>query len=353
LNIDVNETHRLFPGSSYLVINTTGTTTGFPDDSIGWSGLLLDPGQDPKPEGFSAWQFREDNEWLHLDTTRSGVGISLSICYSGMYSTEFHIQSYGASNRTEIAWSGSALSDFDSSEPLRRQLGVEIPNQSLEARGVLQLREKASWWTNLFDPATSTYVYTSAEAGWNLSTQDFVFEPRTARFYSGYDFDIAPDPNFIGLHSYYDRLFQYILQDTGRPAFALQAWYTTLFQTAYYDGIGDFDISALAEFDLFVPVLMPDSFDGFAAASSVIMVHLFVVAIVLSMFLSRSKFSRLGDSWYTISQISSSETQSIILQRNVLSDNQVSQLLKSEGRENMGIWIKELSDNRIGIMKSE
>jgi hypothetical protein len=218
---------------------------------------------------------------------------------------------------------------------------------------VLQLREKASWWTNLFDPATSTYVYTSAEAGWNLSTQDFVFEPRTARFYSGYDFDIAPDPNFIGLHSYYDRLFQYILQDTGRPAFALQAWYTTLFQTAYYDGIGDFDISALAEFDLFVPVLMPDSFDGFAAASSVIMVHLFVVAIVLSMFLSRSKFSRLGDSWYTISQISSSETQSIILQRNVLSDNQVSQLLKSEGRENMGIWIKELSDNRIGIMKSE
>jgi hypothetical protein len=346
LNISSFNTRSRFLGEAVMVLNATGREED-------WDKFFY-PRLGERDNGNWVQANDTDNdEWQRLRPDNHQVELGASLCFSSLYPAEFHIQASGASNKTEIPWSG-VLTDSNSSYPLRRQLGATVPRASLSERGLLSLKGKDFWITDLKHPSTATYIYEAANRGWNSTA---LYQPTTARLFPESDqmidsIETGRTP-WIGMHPYHYRLFQYILQDTLRPALALQVWYTTLFQMAYYDEIEEFDISAPSQQSLFVPALVPTSFHGFTTVVSVLALHLLVVTAIVILFLRKTKYSLLGNSWSTMTQLSTAETDSIYQQTHLMTDGEVAKLLKSEGKRGMRVALgRDSSDGgSIGIKK--
>jgi hypothetical protein len=298
----------------------------------------------------------EDGEWLHLHVNdplhqnNSELVLGASLCFTAFYPAEFEIEASAASNRTEIPWAG-VLNGLDTSFDLRGQLGVLNQRQSLNDRGVMQLKGRKYWITDRAMPTTATYIYEAANAGWNIRGD---YQPTTVRFFPDGPNSVLQDAKTpcLGVHPYHYRLFQYIIQDTCRPALALQAWFTTLFQMAYYDDIEAFNVTTPATQNLLVSTLIPIRVYGFTTVVSVLALHVFTVIIAVILFLLKTKFSMLGDSWCTMTQISAAETDSIYQQPGLIGDRRAKDLLKAEGKKNLRVEIeRDSTSHRIGLKK--
>ena len=320
---------------SYMVINTTGTIEQ-------WQAAV---GNTTNP----SWSYQLNNEWMDVfpGNTSTEVKLSLSACYANVYAVDTQINAFSPSPRTEpsITWDIQQGS-FDS-QAVREQLGATIPVASLQDRGIMALQSRPSWIIepNLTENAL-TYEDENSWYGWSTfgdaSNGSLVFCP------SCFCCSESLDHTWV-TNRYISTVFQGIFQETQKPALALQSFITTIFQVGYYGDLSEFGTVAPSTMQSFVSVQVPSGFTGLIIVTSVLMVHLVLVAASVILFQTRTRYSMLGNSWQAAAQTYSPETAGIHANSSTLSDTEVEKILEAEGRGTMRVGLK-LDDQRIAVV---
>lgn len=331
----VNRSSTYFDGSvAYLMINTTGTDYEWQHATNFYNGSYS-----------SGWRLRDNEEWLELrPLNASNIKLSMSLCYGNVIAADLNIHAYSDVNRTEPTITSDEptfIGDFKTQD-VRRQLGVTIPRDTPDARGILNLEPRLSWFVN----STSGAIMPDRENRWNgwtaIPDMTFIFCPSC----------LCCSESILGAfvaHRYLKAVFQDIIQTTGRPALALQAFNTIYFQEKYYEHLSDFNAYAPAKIQSFVSVLVPASKRGLIAVTTVLLVHLILVFIAVAWFRSRTQYSLLGNSWQSVSQTFSPATESIYDVAPLLTDTEVGKILAEEGRGKIRGEISMIDTKRAGI----
>src|SRR5208282_4210313 len=196
------------------------------------------------------------------------------------------INAFSRVNRTEpsVVWDNMG-GDFDSLA-VREQLGATIPKETQETRGIMSLEPRASWVINEEGPGIlPNYTAEDDWYGWTVGLNASLVFCLTC---------LATDEDlsltFLS-NRFLSTVFQHIIQNTGNPALAIQAYITTIFQVAYYEDISEFGVTAPSTMQLFAPVLIPSSFIGLSIVTVVLCVHLLLVLTAIILFRARTRYS--------------------------------------------------------------
>ena len=319
----------------YFVINTTGI---FEDFVTIFGNVTTD-----------SWRYQERDEWLDLlpNANSSSVAAKFSItaCYANILAVELNINAFSSVNRTEPSVIfDNAKGDFDSLA-VREQLGATIPKEDPETRGIMSLEPRASWVVDEKAPGISpNYTVEDDWYGWTAT-------PNGSLVFCLTCLASAESASFTFLSNrYLSTVFQHIIQSTGNPALAIQAYITTIFQVAYYEDISEFGVTAPSTMQLFESVLVPSAFLGLTIVTIFFCVHLVLVFSSIVFFRARTRYSMIKNSWQTVMQTFSPDTEKLFTNTGMLSDKEVEKLLASEGRGMVPVVITQLHNSeRIGM----
>jgi hypothetical protein len=126
----------------------------------------------------------------------------------------------------------------------------------------------------------------------------------------------------------YRMLFQDTLTYTQRPALAIQTVFSVAAQMMHYGRSVWFDTFSEAQVATSVTQRAPQRQSGLIAVMVITAVNLLCIIFITIWFLAKAKYTRLGNYWQAIAQVTtSSDTKWILDEANGLTDNEVSQLL--------------------------
>ncbi|KAI1417388.1 hypothetical protein F5Y13DRAFT_152690 [Hypoxylon sp. FL1857] len=116
------------------------------------------------------------------------------------------------------------------------------------------------------------------------------------------------------------------------PASSLSALLTLMSSVAYYELLPVFTEKGTAQVVTFEEVSYPQSWHGLVAVISLLGAHLLTCAVIIYIFLTRTRFTRLGNSWASVAQIYGAGTEDIMRNNTLVSDAEVEKLLLEKGQ---------------------
>lgn len=329
-----NEGDSTAYGTAYLFLNVTLGTAQDWASASGDEGFSATPSHAPS-------SIQERGEWLDMVFSEGTIMLSVSICYAAFDFADVDVSISSQTNRTESRLDPK----FDQNtstytfEGLRSAMGQneDVP---LEKRGILKL-EKQAWLGAPQD--NSAAGHRSSE--WYLrSTADLAFhdkygpsrgnignvagvlcslEPR-----SHCNFPSTPCVSPEQMHIW---LLQEIFKTGGTIAFALQTMITVLSSMAYYEQMGQFDKWTLADLSSFETAEVPVGYTGLAVVLATVTAHGILVSYCLSLFLRKTKLTRLGASWIAIAQVATGDVRGLLTHATKSSDDEFKERLKTDG----------------------
>jgi hypothetical protein len=328
----MNLTGGVFPATTYtafLVLNTTGNLSswlgGIRNYSSEWSVL-------PDEENDSEWEYSENQK------TRAKLGMSL--CYISSTSFDMQISSYNGSQHAEpiLTWDESRR--LYDTRAVREFLGAT--NQSFQpavSRGHLSLVPP-----NPVVNVDPTIPNPNQRIMFHLWSGGLA---KRAVFMCSYcKHDMLLDPSMITtVHPALADIFNQIVQSTRHPALALQALHSILYGSAYYDYARQFDLSAPAEYTMYISVLRPTQWTGLIVVIVILSVHCILVAAVLVWFIFEGHGTLIGEAWCAISQTVSEDVEIWLKEAStsMSSDSDVHRRMKSAG----------LAKRFVGVVRDE
>ncbi|OTA91425.1 hypothetical protein M434DRAFT_388607 [Hypoxylon sp. CO27-5] len=241
-----------------------------------------------------------------------------------------------ATPRTEPTVLAALAKDLDLSQ-LLFWLGIAPQVQSFEARGILDLEAISPWkrteGLGIYEPREPDLAI------WAYREEKY--------------FQICASCGSISpLHYIYAGVIQEVLQTTGHPALAAQAFVTLIYQSLYYDQLSTFDIYAEANTTSWVRVSMPVQWTGFIVVCALTAAHTLLVLGILIAFLMSTKYIKLNDPWMIFAYASSGELAEIIEEAKRLKATDHVKMIEKQGLdiEMVGLGPDE-SDQNIGIRK--
>ena len=332
-------------GTAYLIVNVTkgapATWRAVTESSSTGSGV--------RPS-----QFSTSGEWLDLIYSNGALILSVTLCYSSFDTADLPVKISSTTNRTETI----PTFDFNSStytfDALREQYGQHGNTLSPKQRGVLIL-DKQDWTANQSEiPPLEPYMRDFANLG---GPKGLGNDPNyTGLLWEGSPPSHASDEDFQWLNPdlMHIWLFQEIVQSGGSIAFALQSLITLLSSMAYYDQLGQFDNRAPTSQTQFVIANTPQRYRGFVAVATVLVVHLILLGIIVTMFLNGTRYSMLGNSWQSVSQVVTPETEAYLAIASMKVDDEVKSKMKDDGVKSLRIGIDQIDgSNRVGVVRYE
>ena len=224
---------------------------------------------------------------------------------------------------------------------------------SKRERGILELDPLSSWvantsqlppatdvsflrsFSNLGPPSTSGNSGNLTAALWQLPGND---DPTRPSF-------INPDVNHA-------LLFQEIVQSGGSIAFALQSLLTVVAGIAYYEQLPQFHKVGDAEQVYFVTANIPQHFRGLLTVLIVPIIHLVLTSWIVIMFSGISYYSMLGNSWQSISQARTTETEGYLEMASTMRDKDLKKVMKEDGQDKTRVGLAEIDgQGRVGIVR--
>lgn len=332
-------------GTAYLIVNVTkgGDSTWRAVTEISSSGSGVKPPQ-----------YSTSGEWLNLIYSNGELVLSVTLCYSSFDTANLPVNIVSTTNRTE----STPIFDFESStytfDALREQYGQYGNTSSPEQRGVLRLN-KQDWTANQSrGPPGEPYMRDFANLGGPKG------EGNDGNF-TALLWDVFPPANrsdnpfqLLSPELMHVWLFQEIVQSGGSVAFALQSLITLLSSMAYYDQLGQFDNKAPISQTQFVTANTPQRYGGFVAVATVLLVHLIILGIIVTMFLHGTRYTMLGNSWQSVSQVVTPETEAYLAIASMKIDDEVKSKMKDDGVKSLRIGIDQIDgSNRVGIVRYE
>jgi hypothetical protein len=103
-------------------------------------------------------------------------------------------------------------------------------------------------------------------------------------------------------HPVHTRILLDSLAATNSPARALQAFWTVVYQSYYYDNLQFFNVFSNSSYVTWSSVLVPTQTRGLALVISFVVAHLVLVYVTLICFHRQTRFSRLHDPWLAYTQ---------------------------------------------------
>lgn len=319
-------------GSAYLVLNLTlGSESQWFEALNGFSG-----------DRFSPPAYSERGEWLDLVFSNGELILSATLCYTAFDQADLPINISSGANRTEFVPSFNYSASRYSFTPLREQFG-QYSTWSVADRGVLAMQNQ-SWLTSADEMAggdSEPYLRRYASfatgqpgAGTNISG---------IMVTGGLDGDYVLTPDIMHVW-----LVQEILQNGGSVAFALQSMITLLSSMTYYDNLGNFDKSGEVQLTFFTASNIILSSRGFVTVTAAIAVHFVLVAVVLYLFLARTKFSRLGATWAALAHGANGETRKYLETADASGDGDIKKQMGKNNDTDVLIGIRAV-EGRIGV----
>ncbi len=345
--------------AAYLVLNVTSGA------SHQWEKVMFRPKGPPdsRPPFYS-----EHDEWVDYVWSNRELVLSATLCYASYDSADVDVRISSNRNRTEPTTGYNITSASYTFADIRRQLGQTEPGTSLDDRGVLALEKRSSWLSDF------QLNHTDRQQSWLQNDGDMMGQNSSVlRLNSGMNGNVSaalwggtaaksliplqrsPPMGIawtITADGMYSSLFQEIIAAGGSVAFAIQSLITVFSGLAYYDQLPQFDLRRDSEQISFVYMITPQSHRGFSAVVVVLVIHLFTIICVAVWFALASRYTLLGNSWLSVAQVVSSETDDTIARATTATDKIVTRLLKDEDRKGQTIGIGHVGqDGRVAILR--
>ena len=314
--------------------------------------------------GMAPLLYSAHGEWLDLFFTPDGsLKLSISMCYAAFDTADRNVTISSTTNRTEPSPSYNDKTFKYTYSRVRQQLGQPntlSPHDSdtISERGIMSLHKRSSW---LGGPGDYQFKgNTLTEVSWVMDFANMagpMGSSQTANSdrqnYTGLMFNALDNANtwsampvIVADPSLYS-MVQEIVQTGGDIAFALQSVLTTLTGIAYYDQLQQFnDVSTIKQ-KSFVVATAPKRFRGLIAVTSVATAHLVITAIILWLFLSKTRVSSIGNSWQAVAQVRAPMTEELLSESILGRDKAVEEILKTNKWKRRIVGIR-LTDDGLG-----
>ncbi|EMD95311.1 hypothetical protein COCHEDRAFT_1211264 [Bipolaris maydis C5] len=289
-------------GAEYLLINTT-----YPADI---EASVLPP------------------EWDTVQNKYGNATLVISACGTVYRHRNMIIQASRPANVTEPKLAWSLNKETFNTLDIRRQLGATVEDIGVYERGLLSL-----------DNYNEKNIYPSDADGlyllWHVAYPSW----------AGSVYSSSSDTTLAicrycthGGKSYAEQsqavILNHILQDTLRPALAIQAYSTIIWELAYYDKWVEFDVSSVSSASMFVQRLRPIASWGYYAVGAILAIHIVLTLLTTLGFLASAKHTLLGNAWSTVAQMRYEETGEILDNAAMASDREVRTWLNARGLKN-------------------
>jgi hypothetical protein len=229
----------------------------------------------------------------------------------------------------EAAPTWNALTGEYETKDVLRQLGAGNSSASASERGIFDLAPRS--WLFINRPNFVSLTGGSFSTTWAMDAV------------SG---DIYPGMINDALYS----IFAQMAESTRDPALAVQAFFTTLFASTYYDRIVMFDSAAPSLQVSLVQVIRPLGWTAYIVVVGVVVLHLILVLLTTIVFFSSGKLSRMGNSWVAISQILGPSTEDWIRNADMVDDKTVKKWLKSQGMDRTLVRVEDV-EGRVQLVR--
>ncbi|KAK2756829.1 hypothetical protein CKAH01_17114 [Colletotrichum kahawae] len=311
----------------------------------------------------------QENEWLVFTMPSvPGWRIATTLCFDSFVSVdvEVTVSTKTAVNEPRLATWNSSLRRFGTEAVRQQLLESQLPVDAIEHQTEIhplvfettpiQLRDRV--WALYaeangrgFDRIDFRYqdFIQNALGDWktrgNILCNECDLNIRTGFDSANFLPGITPiEPYFMqdffqNNSRLHNDIFQDVVQNTKSTVGALQAYYTIIARQAYYDLLPYFDVTAESYVSQFTNVPFPRTLRGLIAVAIILLVHISLVVVITLCFITRTKVSRLGDNaWQTLAQSASGDVGEIVGGMAMSTDDEVKELLKSDGT-GKGIFI--------------
>ncbi|OTA98781.1 hypothetical protein M426DRAFT_325730 [Hypoxylon sp. CI-4A] len=299
----------------------------------------------------------ENAEWTSFQVQEDRY-VNMSLCFmtynSGLSSVS--MTSSGTLHEPNGNW--SMTGDGDSSEA-RRFFGADPGHQSHAERGILTIdsikeAERLSPLvpSNSSTPSNQTLAERTAsdyEDGlWSSLT--FSGTPSTSwqACIRCYFHGSVQDPEF-------SMLVGDTIKTTGRAADALQAWLTAYGVSFYTEFLTAFSGAEEAQIAFTKTVqtagaCRDDECKGLISVICIVVFHLVCVFVTLALYLRQVRYSRQGEIWHAVSQLSDEDMRGVLDDANNMDDSAVSRRIKRE-EEDVFVKLGRSESGRITFMR--
>jgi hypothetical protein len=88
-------------------------------------------------------------------------------------------------------------------------------------------------------------------------------------------------------------------------------------------------------------MLQPIHHAGLIAVTAGLILHLLVLGTITMLFLSRTKLSFIGESWYTVAQLQSADVVPLLQEASLMRDEEVEEMLLDRGKRGVMKLVSE------------
>jgi hypothetical protein len=286
---------------------------------------------------------KPSQEWQSYEIS-TGLFVNISLCSSGFSLGRFHTSMTTKGPIHEPRTNLTLTSKTYSTADIRSFMGVDEPQQSHLDRNVLDLEILGTPTGDTGSSPASQPVFFSATGG-----NTTVGRLTTAVIELVMYYQLAPgfQPNVSMSLCYFcttngysvnpetSLLFSDIISETGRAANALLSLTTTIFTTVYYTYLSTLRVHQDARIVATTIVRAPGPCStkgcpGFSSVITLLFVHLLCVAVITVVYVRRVRYSRHGNIWHTISQLTGDGLADMLKEANHASDAAVERYVDAE-----------------------
>jgi hypothetical protein len=270
-------------------------------------------------------------EWATYSLTDRGT-VDLSLCFVRVESQHKYVKmrSHKQLQVAEVNW------DFDrwryDTLDVQRLYDVTGDLGDAKSRGVLAM-EMPDHDAAKIPPARITDAWRNLEPG--LYGKMVVGGPGT--FLPGC-FGCAGF-NSISVHPHTSTLFQDIVKRTRHPASALQAIFSTIGQSAYYEELPTFNVDFLAQIILSQNTEIPQRWTGFGVVVGILSLHLAMMVLMVYLFATKTKYSMLGEMWHSVGHVINDVPEGLLKESMGRTDDEIRTACKRTGMDRHAVGV--------------
>ncbi|KAF2967320.1 hypothetical protein GQX73_g6234 [Xylaria multiplex] len=149
------------------------------------------------------------------------------------------------------------------------------------------------------------------------------------------------------------------ITQTNRAALAIDSWIFMMMQSVYYEIHQLLTKNEEVQVGFTKAVEAPShcwddgGCRGYIAVSVLAFIHIMCVTYITVLYLTQTRYSRLGDIWHTVSQLQCSELGDVLLKSNNAKDSEIVELLKDNSGDHLMKIDMSADGSRIEAVKFE
>jgi hypothetical protein len=270
-------------------------------------------------------------EWATYSLTDRGE-VDLSLCFVRVESRHKYVKmrSHKQLYTAEVDW------DFDrwryDTSQVQSLYGVSGDPGDAETRSVLEM-EMPDYDAAKIPPARITDAWRNLQEGlYGNMVYDGPGTLLPGCFGCG-------GGDAISVHPHTSTLFQDIVKRTRHPASGLQTIFSTIAQSAFYEDLPTFNVDFPTQIILSLNRDIPKQWTGFGVVVGILALHLAMVALMLYLFATRTKYSMVGEMWHSIGHVIDHVPERLLKESMGRTDDEVRAACKQTGMDRCGVGL--------------